>query len=236
MVVPLAASDENTARQETPIRICIPTTDIPDGVTGAQAQSAAKGSQTVGVKTGYPTVGKFFFKVAQISFNCTGSVVGAAYEKPARVLVAAHCLFGDLDNFTYKTGDWSFAPDWHDNKAPFGTWKFSEAYYPVGWPSHCLFGHCDFNPRYDFALLVAKNVNGKSTGTVTGYDGWQIDDPRTASVAIAGIAGNGSDTLLSRMVSHTVDPGGVLAREASTPGFGDGSSGGPASHAPTFIV
>jgi V8-like Glu-specific endopeptidase len=208
--------------------MCIPTKDIPAGMPGAQAQVAANTAQTVRVKTGYPTVGKFFFKVAlMIRFNCTGSVIAADYKKPALVLVAAHCLFGNLGKLTYKTEDWSFAPGWHNNKAPFGTWTFTKGYYPASWPYNCILTHCDFNPRYDFALLVVKKLNGKHIGTVTGYDGWHINEPRTISVTIAGIPGNSSETLLSRTVAHTVDPGGVLARKASTPGFGDGSSGGP---------
>ena len=125
-------------------------------------------------------VGKFFFKVALVArLNCTGTVLAADNKKPPLVLVAAHCLYGNLGKITYKTEDWSFAPGWHDNKAPYGTWKFSTGYYPAKWPYNCFMIHCDFNPRYDFALLIIKKLGSSGMGSVTGSDGWSTVEPAT---------------------------------------------------------
>lgn len=228
MMVPSTGQDDNPSRQDKAIKVCIPTADIPLGMPSAAAQTGASGPQTVGAKTGYRTVGKFFFKVALVArFNCTGTVLTADDKNPALVLVAAHCLFGNLGKITYKTEDWSFAPGWHDNKTPYGTWKFSTGYYPAKWPFNCFMIHCDFNPRYDFALLIAKKQGGNGIGSVTGSDGWSTTEPKTINVTIAGIPGNKKETLISHTLSHTVKPHGVLARKGNTPGFGDGASGGP---------
>jgi len=228
LMVPSTGQDDNPSRQNKAINVCIPTADIPLGTPSAAAQSGASDPRTVGAKTGYRTVGKFFFKVALVArFNCTGTVLTADNKKPALVLVAAHCLYGNLGKITYKTEDWSFAPGWHDNKAPYDTWKFSTGYYPAKWPFNCFMIHCDFNPSYDFALLIVKKDGGKRIGSVTGSDGWSTVEPKTISVRIAGIPGNKKETLISNTVSHTVKPHGVLARKGNTPGFGDGASGGP---------
>jgi len=228
-MVPSTGQDDNPFKRDKAIKVCIPTADIPlGGMPSAPAPSAASSPATTGAKTGYRTVGKFFFKVAKVArFNCTGTALTADNKKPALVLVAAHCLYGDLGKITYKTEDWSFAPGWHDNKAPYGTWKFSTGYYPAKWPFNCFSIHCDFNPSYDFALLVVKKLNGKGIGSVTGSDGWRAEEPKTISVTIAGIPGNSQETLISHTLSHTVEPHGVLARKGNTPGFGDGASGGP---------
>jgi hypothetical protein len=214
----------------TPIRVCLPVAQIPDSAPAAEPTVKPNSGhpRTTGSETGYPTVGKFLFKVAHlVSFNCTGTVISALSGRPAFVLLAAHCLYGDYHDVTYRTGNWRFVPEWHDNTAPLGTWSIDHAYYPSLWPDDCHLGHCDFNAQYDFALLVIKPLNSQLLGSVTGSDGWAVNEPDTVSVTVAGIPGNSSETLVSRAVSHTVHPAGYDARQASTPGFGAGSSGGP---------
>jgi hypothetical protein len=105
-----------------------------DSVAGGAASEAAvrsagalPGTQSI---VGYPTVGKFFFKVAGISLNCTATVIGDARNNPKRALIrtAAHCIEGVLSGFRYMTGDWMFAPMWHDNKFPYGKWAVKSVY------------------------------------------------------------------------------------------------------------
>ncbi len=207
MMVPSTGQDDNPSKQNKAIKVCIPTADIPLGMPSAGSQSGAIGHRTVRAKTGYRTVGKFFFKVALVArFNCTGTVLSADNNEPALVLVAAHCLYGNLGKITYKTEHWSFAPGWHDNKAPYGTWTFSIGYYPASWPFNCIMIHCDFNPRYDFALLIVKKLGGHRIGSVTGSDRWSTGEPRTINVTIAGIPGNSKETLISHTLSHMVKP------------------------------
>jgi hypothetical protein len=46
-------------------------------------------------------------------------------------------------------------------------------------------------------------------------------------VTIFGVPGTSSTMLVNSTVSHTVTIGGYQYRQAATPGFGDGASGGP---------
>jgi hypothetical protein len=221
-LISIGGQANDTASRGTPIRVCIPPDQIPASVAPAKAtvKPSSVSPSTTGSKTGYPTVGKFFFKVAHIaSFNCTGTVISAPSDRTALVLVAAHCLYGDLDYITYGTDHWKFVPEWHDDTAPLGSWEIENAYYPSLWPYDCHLGHCDFNPRYDFALLTIEELSGS--------DGWAVNEPKTVTVTIAGIPGNSDETLINRTVSHTVSVAGYDARKATTPGFGNGSSGGP---------
>ncbi len=230
LCVTMIGVDGQTGGKPAPVKVCLPADLIPVSAApaGPTAPPGASAPGTQGAGTGYPTVGKFFFKVAHlVSFNCTGTVITALAGQSALVLVAAHCLYGDFDDVTYRTGDWKFVPEWHDNQAPFGTWQIMRGYYASLWPDNCHLGHCDFNPRYDFGLLVLKELKGQPVGSVTGSDGWAVNEPKTVAVTIAGLPGNSKEALIDHTVSHTVRPAGFDARKASTPGFGAGTSGGP---------
>jgi hypothetical protein len=51
--------------------------------------------------------------------------------------------------------------------------------------------------------------------------------PKTEKVTIFGVPGTSGTMLENTTVSHTVTIGGASYRRASTPGFGEGASGGP---------
>src|SRR6202050_3884418 len=229
-MVSIDGQPDDTTHLGPSIRVCVPDDLVPSSAAAAAwtVRPGSAGLRTTGSETGYPTVGKFFFKVAHlVNFNCTGTVISALSGQAGLVLVAAHCLYGNYDDITYGTDDWKFVPEWHDNKAPLGTWQIKQGYYPNLWPYNCHLGHCDFNPRYDFGLLIMKKLNNQFIGTDTGSDGWAVNEPQTVGVTVAGIPGNSKETLISHSESHTVEPTGVESRQASTPGFGAGASGGP---------
>lgn len=215
---------------------CQPALDsVADGVASeAAVRSAAAlpGTQSI---DGYPTVGKFFFKVAGISLNCTATVIGDARNNPKRALIltAAHCIEGVLSGFRYMTGDWMFAPMWHDNKFPYGKWAVKSVYIEHNW-MHCAhLGSCQTNPNYDYAVLVMQPQHGHGVGWYTGEDGWHVNEPKVITVRIVGIPGNSAKAKVNVTSSQTVTLTGsqgigkFLARKASTPGFTDGTSGGP---------
>jgi hypothetical protein len=191
----------------------------------------ASSSQTI---IGYPTVGKFFYKVGPLRFNCTGTVIndGKSNPKEELMVTAGHCFHGVLMDFVYTSSDWSFAPMWHNNKAPFGSWSVKHFYMDSNFV-HCHdFGiACAQDPRYDYAVVVLAPKNGHGVGHVTGENGWSFPRPETQRVRIVGINGSGKRPLATVTRSTTLKKvdGGThyLARRASTPGFSDGTSGGP---------
>jgi hypothetical protein len=92
---------------------------------------------------------------------------------------------------------------------------------------------CQENPNYDYAVLVMNPQNGHGVGWSTGEDGWQVNEPVSAAVRIVGIPGSSGAAKITVTSSQTITLSGgtgvgrFLAREASTPGFTDGTSGGP---------
>lgn len=216
---------------------CQPALDsVADGAVSQPAvpsAAALPGTQNI---DGYPTVGKFFFKVAGLgSLNCTATVISDAKNNPKRelILTAAHCIEGAFNGVGYMTGDWLFAPMWHDNKFPYGKWTVQSVYIEPHW-MHCVnVVQCQTNPNYDYAVLVLKPQHGHGVGWYTGEDGWHVNKPKTITVRIVGIPGNSAKAKVNVTRSQTVTLNGTpavgkfLARTASTPGFTDGTSGGP---------
>jgi hypothetical protein len=194
------------------------------------ATAAGTSPQTRSITSGYRTIGKFFFEVAHIRFNCTATAINDQKNNPAKALVltAAHCFIGDLDGFIYNSDDWSFAPGWHNNKDPYGLWEVKEAYYPDPWYTcNGITGLCTLHGPYDYAVFIVKPQHGHGVGWYTGEDGWHVNMPKTENVTIFGVPGTSSTMLENSTVSHTVTIGGYQYRRAATPGFGDGASGGP---------
>ena len=194
------------------------------------AASAAVNPATTAIN-GYPSVGKFFFSIASVGkLNCTASVINDAGNNPKQelVLTAAHCFEGLYDGLPYHSDDWLFAPMWHNNEFPYGKWDVKSVYIDSRWFS-CGITGCHENPRYDYAVFVVDPQHGHGVGHYTGLNGWRINQPKTANVRIVGIPGNSGKALVNvtKSTTVTINPGDYLARKAATPGFGDGSSGGP---------
>jgi V8-like Glu-specific endopeptidase len=210
--------------------------DTGSAATSASASKAVASSttgvspQTRSITSGYRTIGKFFFEVAHVRFNCTATAINDAKNNAAKALVltAAHCFIGDIDGFIYNSDDWSFAPGWHNNKDPYGLWEVKEAYYPTPWYTcNGITGLCTLHGPYDYAVFIVKPQHGHGVGYYTGQDGWRVNMPKTENVTVFGVPGTSSTMLVNSAVSHTVTIGGYQYRRVATPNFGDGASGGP---------
>jgi len=226
-----AKSADLTATSSAASQLCAATADSgASSVAGTAAAPAAATPETTAIN-GYPSVGKFFFDIASLGkLNCTASVINDSKGNPKQelVLTAAHCFEGLQDGIPYQSNDWLFAPEWHNNEFPFGKWNVSAVYVPNQWFTCTI--ECHENPRYDYAVVVVDPKNGHGVGHYTGLNGWKVNAPKSVNnVRIVGIPGNSSKALVNvtNTTTVTINPGDYLARKASTPGFGDGASGGP---------
>jgi V8-like Glu-specific endopeptidase len=208
---------------------CAPAGSLSEAVaaiTPGQASLAATAFN------GYPTIGKLTYNVDGIlSLSCTASVIQgtSAPNNEQLILTAAHCIKGTIGSIAYTSTNLAFAPMWHDNQAPYGTWTAEKVFLDRGWMTCTIpIVDCTTNPLEDYAIIVLKPKNGKGVGYVTGANGWSINQPATLDkVTIAGIPGNSRATLVTTTKTVTVTESGEPYRQATTPGFTDGSSGGP---------
>ena len=197
-------------------RLCQPgLAAVPDHGT---ALPAAAGPVRSG--DGYPTVGKFFYKVDDIPFNCTATVIGTNM-----IVTAAHCFKGDEYTHKYTTSNWMFAPMWHGNRFPYGKWYVQSVYIVQPWIS-------ELNPKFDFAVVILGSQHRHGVAYHTGQDAWNAswfpNPGQTTPIRIAGIPGNSKKALTDVTTAVAVEVGRrIEALRASTPGFGNGTSGGP---------
>jgi V8-like Glu-specific endopeptidase len=144
------------------------------------------------------------------------------------IVTAAHCIEGVADGVPYTSTDLAFSPMWHDNQEPYGTWTVNKVFLYSWMDCAIPVIDCRTNPENDYAVIVLNPQNGKSVGDITGADGWSVNQPATIDdVTIAGIPGSSSGTLTAVANTTTVSESGDSYRMATTPGFTDGTSGGP---------
>lgn len=206
--------------------------------TGAAAQHAASGSaatahsDTVAVTSsdGYPTIGKLTYRAdGVLDLSCTATVINGttATNDEELVLTAAHCIEGTTDGIPYTSTDLAFSPMWNNGDAPYGTWTSKEVFLNSGWMS-CGIITCSTNPADDYAIIVLNQQNGKGVGDVVGSDAWSIGAADTLSgVTIAGLPSSATKLLTTTTSATAVTESGVSYRTAATPGYTDGTSGGP---------
>lgn len=215
--------------QPASARQCVPEAGL---ITAVSARAPQASSSSATATREIPTVGKLTFRVdGVVSLNCTATVIDgtAAANSEELIVTAAHCIEGTIGRIAYTSTSLAFSPMWHDGKNPFGTWTVKKAFLNSGWLTcRVPVADCETNQLYDYAVVVLSPKNGKGVGDVTGADGWSVNQPRTiASVAIAGIPATSPGTLVTTTNTDTVTESGEPFRRAATPGFTDGSSGGP---------
>ncbi len=198
----------------------------------ASSSSAREGASAATATREIPTVGKLTFRVdGVVKLNCTATVTDgtAAANSEELIVTAAHCIEGTIGRVAYTSTNLAFSPMWHDGKNPFGTWTVRKAFLDSGWLTCSVpVVDCKTNQLYDYAVVVLSPKNGKGIGDVTGADGWSVKQPKTiAGVTIAGIPATSPGTLVTTTNTDTVTESGEPFRRATTPGFTDGSSGGP---------
>jgi V8-like Glu-specific endopeptidase len=215
---------------------CVPEASLITAAdaTAPQASSSSMqpGASTATATREIPTVGKLTFLVdGVLSLSCTATVIDGTAAKNSEELIvtAAHCLEGTFDGITYTSTHLLFSPMWHDGKNPFGTWTVKKAFLSKGWLTCKAHGvDCKTNPLDDYAVVVLNPKNGKGVGDLTGADGWAVNQPKTIDrVTIAGIPSTSPGTLVTTINTRTVTESGEPYRQAATPGFTDGTSGGP---------
>jgi hypothetical protein len=215
---------------------CVPKAAANTGVAafvprGAVASNASRERAATTSSDGYPTVGKLTYDAdGVLGLNCTATVLQgtAATNNEDLIVTAAHCIEGVADGVPYTSTDLAFAPMWHHNQDPYGPWTVNKVFL-YSW-MHCPIPivDCGTNPENDYAIIVLNPRNGEGVGDITGANGWRVNQPDTIdNVTIAGIPGSSSDTLTTVANTATVSESGDSYRRATTPGFTDGTSGGP---------
>jgi hypothetical protein len=205
---------------------------VPEASLITAANAAAPQASPATATRQIPTVGKLTFLVDNVvSLNCTATVIDGTAAKNSEELIvtAAHCLEGTVGHVAYTSTRLLFSPMWHDGKNPFGTWTVKKAFLNKGWLT-CKVPvvNCTTNQLYDYAVIVLRPKNGKGVGDLTGADGWSVNQPKTIpGVTIAGIPATSPGTLVTTTDTDTVTESGEPFRQATTPGFTDGTSGGP---------
>jgi hypothetical protein len=120
------------------------------------------------------------------------------------------------------------ASRWNNNEDPYGTWSVEEVFLNSWMSCTIPLVDCSTNPLNDYAIIVLSPQDGNGVGDITGANGWTINQPDSIdNVTIAGIPGTSSDLLTTVTDIDTVTESGSTYREATTPGFTDGTSGGP---------
>jgi hypothetical protein len=184
---------------------------------------------------GYPSVGRLFFEVdGVVSESCTASVIdNSGKEQPKGgtmlILTAAHCVKGTLLREPYYSTDFSFVPDWRKGSGPFGNWAIKKYYIYKKWLECPLPPiDCHTDPMYDYAILIVASKNNVHVGAVTGANGWVEPVLKNVPhVRIVGYPASSDVPLLSLANTVIVPKDGIQYRRGRTPGFGDGTSGGP---------
>jgi hypothetical protein len=233
---PKAAQQSHSAAAPSSSVHCLPDSSVTSALalhTAHDAIHAARSSTAaVTASDGYPTIGKLTYKADDVlDLSCTATVINgtSATNNEELILTAAHCIEGTTDGIPYTSTDLAFSPMWNNGDAPYGTWTSKEVFLNSGW-MHCPVPvvDCSTNPADDYAVIVLNPQNGEGVGDVTGADAWTDSAPAAvAGVTIAGIPSSATDTLTTVASTTTVTESGVSYRTASTPGYTDGTSGGP---------
>jgi V8-like Glu-specific endopeptidase len=205
---------------------CLPATAASATATGATANAA------ITTHSGYPTVGKLTYLAdGVLGLNCTATVINgtSAASNQDLILTAAHCIEGTLSGIPYTSTDFAFSPDWNNNTAPDGIWTVSKVFLNSGWMKCPVpIADCGTNPLDDYAILVLNRLHGRNIGNVTGAQAWSVNQPGTiGNVTIAGIPASSPNTLATVTGTTAATESGERYRTATTPGFTDGTSGGP---------
>jgi hypothetical protein len=197
----------------------VPAASTPASSVGHGPSEPTAGPSAEAI-SGYKTVGKFFVRALGAQFSCTATVIGSDI-----IVTAAHCFTGVIGGVKYTTTGWMFAPMWHDNQFPYGTWSVRSVFLLRGWIDK-------LDPELDYAVVVLNPRSGRDVGSYTGQDSWNasltLAPGQSTAVRVVGIpeASTKAQISVTRAVAVQVGPG-FTALRASTPGFGNGTSGGP---------
>ena len=194
--------------------------EVPAASTSAASSPPAGQSVVASDVNGYKTVGKFFVSAFSVKFSCTAAVIGRNI-----IVTAAHCFTGVIGGVKYATTGWMFAPMWHDNQFPYGKWSVRAVYLTHTWIQK-------LDPRSDYAVVVLNPRGGRDISAYTGQDSWNsqfsLAPGTSAPVRIVGIPMASLKARISVTRAQAVQVGpGFTVLTASTPGFGEGTSGGP---------
>ncbi|MFJ2770438.1 trypsin-like serine peptidase [Streptomyces sp. NPDC087300] len=138
---------------------------------------------------------------------CTASVVHSKGHD--LIVTAGHCL-SDGKGVT-------FAPGYHDGKAPHGLWKIDRVYSDEHW-SH------DEDEDHDLAFAVLEPLHGRRIEDVTGAN---ILDTAAGTDHRVTVTGYPSDEQTPRTCTSTANRFRAGQQRIGCPGFSSGTSGSP---------
>jgi V8-like Glu-specific endopeptidase len=159
---------------------------------------------------GTPAVGALFTMSGGHlgAHECTASVVAS----PAGnlVITAAHCV--------NSTGQYGFAPGYHNGTAPYGIWTVSKVFVARAWAVSA-------DPNYDVAFVVVQQAGrGQNIQQVTGANRVGTGWAQVQAVQVIGYP-TVSDSPITCRANTRAFGGQQLQFDCG--GYTDGTSGGP---------
>jgi V8-like Glu-specific endopeptidase len=159
---------------------------------------------------GTPAVGALFtMSGGQLrGHECTASVVAS----PAGnlLITAAHCVSG--------SGQYAFAPGYHNGSDPYGIWTVSKVFVARAWA-------VSGDPNYDVAFLeVQQSSQGRSIQDVTGAERLGTGWGPVQSVQVIGYPEVANSPITCQATTRAF---GSEQLQFDCGGYTDGTSGGP---------
>jgi V8-like Glu-specific endopeptidase len=140
---------------------------------------------------------------------CSASVVSSPAGDLA--VTAAHCVTG-------RTAPVVFVPDYHDGKAPYGSWLVTRVFTDAAWTA-------SGDPNDDVAFLqLAPAPGGASVQSVTGAEQLQTGASQRDLVTVIGYPDGAAEPVTCENVTKAFGP---TQQEFDCGGYTDGTSGSP---------
>ncbi|GGV22554.1 peptidase [Actinomadura cremea] len=110
------------------------------------------------------TVGKLYYTRNGAGYYCSASTINSSNRNT--IWTAGHCVTDGSRNWY---SNFTFVPDFHDGKRPYGTWTARSWAAPNGYFD-------GKNHRYDMAAIALNLSNGRRVGDVVGYQGYRFGE------------------------------------------------------------
>jgi V8-like Glu-specific endopeptidase len=197
-----------------------------DVEAGPLYTSGNPGGGTTWTTSGEPTVGKLYYHLGPVHWNCTGTVIGTDI-----VATAGHCIYNSTGNaFGGPPGIWLPAPTPdkfvpNDNSGGgHAAWSVQASYIPSHW-------YRQHAPDADFGLYVIKpRSDGAHIGDVVGIHKWTVSNgvnvPSIPTYTI-GYPSDYNDPRACNAPATRFDGDNSQVKIDCT--YADGGSGGPLS-------
>ncbi|WP_030240313.1 trypsin-like serine peptidase [Streptomyces sp. NRRL S-350] len=201
--------------------------DVEAGPIGAGGTPSDGGSTWT--TRGEPTVGKLYYHLGPVQWNCTGTVIAVDL-----VATAGHCIYNSTGHaFGGPPGLWlnapspdRFVPNDNSSGGGVGSWYAQD----TGWVTK---GWHDYHAAdYDFGVyrIKPRSTDGAYIGNVVGTHRWKVSSGVSAASTptyTVGYPGDYSDPRACNAPATRFNGDNSQLRLSCT--FADGASGGPLS-------